>query len=326
MDSIGLHRDGNPTIHGNLGKIFNMSFESFINGFRSYLILERSLSKHSVEAYVSDTIKFTGFIAREKPSISLSQITVKEIREFVKSLHEMGLSESSQARIISGIRVFHEYLMEENLRDNNPLDQIDSPRLVRPIPEVLSPEEMIQMMNAVDLSRREGVRNRAILELMYSCGMRVSELTDFRISCIHREESYVRIIGKGNKERLVPVGGIALEWISRYLVELRNHQVVATGFDDILFLNLRGKKLSRMSIFNFIRSVVLNAGIKKHVSPHSFRHAFATHLVEAGADLRAVQEMLGHASITTTEIYTHLDRERLRDEILTYHPRYYKPR
>jgi len=301
-----------------------MSIESYINGFRSYLILERSLSTHSVEAYVSDTLKLVGYLSRMKPAISLTHISVREIRDFVNSLHEMGLSVSTQARIISGIRVFHEYLMEEKLRDNNPLDLIDSPRLVRPIPEVLSPDEMIHMMDAVDLSRREGVRNRAILEVMYSCGMRVSELTDFRISCMHREESYVRIIGKGNKERLVPVGSMALEWISRYLLELRNHQHVAHGCEDILFLNLRGGKLSRMSIFNFIREVSLLAGIKKHVSPHSFRHAFATHLVEAGADLRSVQEMLGHASITTTEIYTHLDRDRLRDEILTYHPRYYK--
>ena len=301
-----------------------MGIQSYINGFSSYLLLERSLSKHSVEAYLSDVHKLAGYIAGISPELSLVNIGVMEIRRFVNTLHETGLSAASQARIISGLRVFFEYLSVEKIRSDNPLDLVDSPRLIRPIPEVLSPEEMIAMMNAVDLSRKEGVRNRAILELMYSCGLRVSELTEFRISCIHREDSFVRVIGKGNKERLVPIGKIALEWTERYITELRNHLKIAHGSEDILFLNLRGKKLSRMSIFNFIREVALRADIHKHISPHGFRHAFATHLVEAGADLRAVQEMLGHASITTTEIYTHLDRDRLRDEILTYHPRYFK--
>jgi integrase/recombinase XerD len=239
-------------------------------------------------------------------------------------LHSIGLGAATQARIISGLRVFFEYLVQEKICGENPLELIDSPRLIRPIPDVLSPEEMIQLLDSVDLSRKEGVRNRAILELMYSCGLRVSELTDFKISCIHAQDSFVRIIGKGNKERLVPIGKTALDWMERYQREMRNHQDIAHGHEDFLFLNLRGKKLSRMSIFNFIQEVSRLAGISKHISPHGFRHAFATHLVEAGADLRAVQEMLGHASITTTEIYTHLDRNRLRDEILTYHPAYYR--
>lgn len=301
-----------------------MNFDSFINGFKNYLMLERSLSQNTIEAYLTDLTKLKHFIHHASHQKNLKEIGTEEIRNFIQSLHEIGLSASSQARIISGISVFFEYLVTERIRADNPLEIIDYPRLIRPIPEVLSPEEMIFLMDAVDLSRKEGVRNRAILELMYSCGLRVSELTEFRISCIHKEESFVRIIGKGNKERLVPIGKMALEWIDRYARELRNHQKIAVGHEDFLFLNLRGKKLSRMSIFNFIKEVSQLAGIKKHISPHGFRHAFATHLVEAGADLRAVQEMLGHASITTTEIYTHLDRDRLRDEILTYHPRYYQ--
>lgn len=288
------------------------------------MLLERSLSANTIQAYTSDIAKFTTFLECSTQLSSYDNVGIEEIRAFLKSIHELGLSAATQARIISGIRTFFEYLLQEKICNHNPLELIDTPRLIRPIPEVLSPEEMIRLLDSVDLSRREGVRNRAILELMYSCGMRVSELTDFKISGIHAQESFVSIIGKGNKERLVPIGKMALEWIDRYQSELRSHQVIAQGHEDILFLNLRGRKLSRMSIFNFIKEVSLLAGITKHISPHGFRHAFATHLVEAGADLRAVQEMLGHASITTTEIYTHLDRNRLRDEILTYHPRYFK--
>lgn len=299
-----------------------MNFNLYVSGFRNYLLLERSLSLNSIQAYTSDISKFASFLESSSKKSNFESLGIDDVRSFLKSLHDMGFSASTQARIISGVRTFFEYLLEEKLCSQNPLELIDAPRLIRPIPEVLSPEEMIQLLDSVDLSRREGVRNRAILELMYSCGLRVSELTDFKISCLHAQDSYVSIIGKGNKERLVPIGKVALEWINKYRTELRNHQTIAHGHEDFLFLNLRGKKLSRMSIFNFIQEVATLAGIVKHISPHGFRHAFATHLVEAGADLRAVQEMLGHASITTTEIYTHLDRNRLRDEILTYHPAY----
>lgn len=301
-----------------------MNGNIYISGFKNYLLLERSLAGNSIDAYISDVSKFSSFLQGNAKATSVESITVVDIRNFLQSLHAIGLGAATQARIISGLRVFFEYLILEKICSDNPLELIDSPRLIRSIPEVLSPEEMIHLLSAVDFSKPEGVRNRAILELMYSCGLRVSELTDFKISCIHADESFVRIVGKGNKERLVPVGKIALEWIDRYLVEWRNHRTIAQGHEDFLFLNVRGKSLSRMSIFNFIREVATSAGITKPISPHGFRHAFATHLVEAGADLRAVQEMLGHASITTTEIYTHLDRNRLRDEILTYHPAYHR--
>jgi len=301
-----------------------MNGSIYISGFRNYLLLERSLAANTIEAYISDVLKFSSFMEGNAVVPSVQYTTVSDIRSFLHSLHSIGLGAATQARIISGLRVFFEYLVQEKICGENPLELIDSPRLIRPIPDVLSPEEMIQLLDSVDLSRKEGVRNRAILELMYSCGLRVSELTDFKISCIHAQDSFVRIIGKGNKERLVPIGKTALDWMERYQREMRNHQDIAHGHEDFLFLNLRGKKLSRMSIFNFIQEVSRLAGISKHISPHGFRHAFATHLVEAGADLRAVQEMLGHASITTTEIYTHLDRNRLRDEILTYHPAYYR--
>jgi integrase/recombinase XerD len=301
-----------------------MNGSIYISGFRNYLLLERSLAANTIEAYISDVLKFSSFMEGNAVVSSLQYTTVTDIRSFLHSLHSIGLGAATQARIISGLRVFFEYLVQEKICGENPLELIDSPRLIRPIPDVLSPEEMIQLLDSVDLSRKEGVRNRAILELMYSCGLRVSELTDFKISCIHAQDSFVRIIGKGNKERLVPIGKTALDWMERYQREMRNHQDIAHGHEDFLFLNLRGKKLSRMSIFNFIQEVSRLAGISKHISPHGFRHAFATHLVEAGADLRAVQEMLGHASITTTEIYTHLDRNRLRDEILTYHPAYFR--
>lgn len=293
-----------------------------LHGFRAYLRLERSLSAHSVEAYLSDVTKLQAFAGALIPPKLPSHIDARDIRGFLEALTDLGLSATSQARIISGLKAFFRYLVIEQVRADDPMEFIDSPRIGRPLPEVLSVEEMDAVLRAVDLSASSGSRNRAMLELLYSSGLRVSELTDVRISCLFPHEGYLRVTGKGNKERLVPVGREALKWIAWYREQVRNHQPVRAGQEDYLFLNLRGGKLSRMSVFNMIRDSVRAAGVTKQVSPHTFRHSFATHLVEAGADLRAVQEMLGHASITTTEIYTHLDRQRLRDELLTFHPRY----
>lgn len=289
-----------------------------------YLRLEKSLAKNSIEAYLADVDKLQRFSETFHPPLSPQSIKADDVRAFLKTLHEVGLSANSQARIISGLKGFYSYLLVEKLIPADPMELIETPRIGRKLPDVLSVEEMEVMLTSIDLSSPEGTRNRAMLELLYSCGLRVSELVGMRISDLHGLEGFVRIIGKGNKERLVPVGKEALKWIAHYKEQSRNHMVVKSGDDDMLFLNRRGGRLSRMSVFTIIRDLAITAGIRKQISPHSFRHSFATHLVEAGADLRAVQEMLGHASITTTEIYTHLDRQRLREEILMHHPRYKK--
>jgi integrase/recombinase XerD len=253
---------------------------------------------------------------------SPDQISLDDVRALLGMLHEVGIAPTSQARIISGLKSFYGYLLLEKEIKADPLELIDTPRVGRHLPDVLSVQEMEDILGAIDLSKPEGTRNRAMLEMLYSCGLRVSELIDVRISCMHSGEGFLRVIGKGNKERLVPIGSTALQWVGYYLEQTRNHQVIKSGQEDYLFLNRRGSKLSRMMVFNIIREQVQKLGVQKQISPHTFRHSFATHLVEAGADLRAVQEMLGHASITTTEIYTHLDRHRLREEVMLFHPRY----
>jgi len=301
-----------------------MMWASTIKGFLSYLRLEKSLSPNSITAYESDVDKLRRFAEGTPAPSSPTHISVKEIRLFIEQITELGLSATTQARIISGLKAFFHYLFIEQIRADDPMEFIESPRIGRTLPDVLSVEEMEQVLTSVDLSKSGGTRNRALLELLYSCGLRVSELTEARLSRLYTADGFLRVIGKGNKERLVPVGGEALKWIRLYQEEARNHQVIVSGHEDYIFLNARGKKLSRMTIFNIIRELVEKNGIRKQVSPHTFRHSFATHLVEAGADLRAVQEMLGHSSITTTEIYTHLDRQRLRDELLHFHPRYFK--
>jgi len=301
-----------------------MMWVSTIKGFLSYLRLEKSLSPNSITAYESDVDKLRRFAEGTPAPSSPTHISVKEIRLFIEQITELGLSATTQARIISGLKAFFHYLFIEQIRADDPMEFIESPRIGRTLPDVLSVEEMEQVLTSVDLSKSGGTRNRALLELLYSCGLRVSELTEARLSRLYTADGFLRVIGKGNKERLVPVGGEALKWIRLYQEEARNHQVIVSGHEDYIFLNARGKKLSRMTIFNIIRELVEKNGIRKQVSPHTFRHSFATHLVEAGADLRAVQEMLGHSSITTTEIYTHLDRQRLRDELLHFHPRYFK--
>ena len=301
-----------------------MNWQIATRGFSQYLRLEKSLSANSIEAYVHDVEKLRRFSEEQLSIHSPLQMTTAHVKTFISSIHAIGLSATTQARIISGLKSFYGYLLMEKEIKTDPMELIDTPRTGRKLPDILSVEEVDKILTSIDLSQPNGHRNRAMHELIYSCGLRVTELTEMRLSCIHAKEGFVRVIGKGNKERLVPVGQTALTWMQHYFEHTRNHQIVKQGQEDYVFLNQRGSKISRMSVFNIIRELTLKAGIKKQISPHTFRHSFATHLVEAGADLRAVQEMLGHASITTTEIYTHLDRQRLREEILSFHPRYFK--
>lgn len=300
------------------------AWRSHIKGFKAYLRLEKSLSKNSVDAYERDVIKLANWAENASDQLQPARLKATDIRLFLKALNEMGLSATSQARILSGIKAFYTYLVLEQIIQVDPTELIEAPRIGRKLPDVLSIEEIDAMINAIDLSKKDGHRNRAILEVLYSCGLRVSELVDLKLSQVYFNEGFIRIIGKGNKERLVPIGSSAITWVQHYIQHTRNHLPVQSNAADSLFLNLRGGKFSRMSVFSIIQNLVVQLGIKKQVSPHTFRHSFATHLVEAGADLRAVQEMLGHASITTTEIYTHLDKHRLKEEILSFHPRYKK--
>ncbi len=300
------------------------AWRSHIKGFKAYLRLEKSLSKNSVDAYERDVIKLAEWAEHSPEQMQPAKLKASDIRLFLKALNELGLSATSQARILSGIKAFYTYLLLEQIVQVDPTELIEAPRIGRKLPDVLSIEEIDTMIHSIDLSKKDGHRNRAILEVLYSCGLRVSELVDLKLSQVYFNEGFIRVIGKGNKERLVPIGASAITWVQHYISHTRNHLAVQSSAEDILFLNLRGGKFSRMSVFNLIQGLVEQLGIKKQVSPHTFRHSFATHLVEAGADLRAVQEMLGHASITTTEIYTHLDKHRLKEEILSFHPRYKK--
>jgi integrase/recombinase XerD len=301
-----------------------VSWTIHIKGFLAYLRLEKSLSKNSIEAYERDVQKLKSFSESFSPALSPKQISQKEIRLFIKWITELGLSATSQARILSGLKAFFEFLIIEKEIQVDPMEFIEAPRIGRKLPDVLSVDEMDHILSSIDMSRKDGHRNRAMLELLYSCGLRVSELVEAKISQVYFDEGFIRVIGKGNKERLVPVGDVALNFLSHYIKGDRVHLNIQSGHEDYIFLNLRGKRLTRMTVFNVIKEHVIKCGIQKSISPHTFRHSFATHLVEAGADLRAVQEMLGHASITTTEIYTHLDRHRLKEEILSFHPRYKK--
>jgi integrase/recombinase XerD len=289
-------------------------------GFKAWLQLEKSLSDHSVDAYLRDIEKLSQFIATRQPVISLEEIRLKDLQAFLKWIGGLGMTASSQSRIISGIRSFFKYCLLESITKQDPTLLLETPKMSRTLPDFLSVEEINQIVEAIDLSKPEGERNRAILETMYSCGLRVSELVGLRISSLYPDLGIIKVIGKGDKERLIPIGNTALKFISIYREQMRIHSPVKKGNDDILFLNRRGAGLSRQMIFILIKNLVREAGIKKTVSPHTFRHSFATHLVEGGADLRAVQEMLGHESITTTEIYTHLDRSYLRETLQKYHP------
>ncbi|MFN4315115.1 MAG: site-specific tyrosine recombinase XerD [Chitinophagaceae bacterium] len=295
-------------------------WDSYKKGYRAWLQLEKSLADHSVEAYLRDLEKLTSFLLAGGMKKSPDAIELKDLQHFVKWLVEMGLSDTSQARIISGIKSFYRYCLLEKLVTIDPSTLLEAPKLRRKLPDILSFEEIEQIIAQIDLSKPEGGRNKAILETLYSCGLRVSELVNLRISKLYLDVGFIRVIGKGDKERLVPVGSTAQKYIRIYKDQIRVQQQPRPGQEDILFLNQRGSGLSRVMIFLMIKDLVKKAGIKKTVSPHSFRHSFATHLIEGGADLRAVQEMLGHESITTTEIYTHLDREFLRKTLSNFHP------
>jgi integrase/recombinase XerD len=296
-------------------------WSSYIYGYKAFLRLEKSLSVNSVEAYVHDVTKFAQFLDYSGLNLPPEKIELHHFKEFLKWINELGMTARTQARVISGIKGFYKYLLLENVITVDPTEMLESPKIGRKLPSILSIEEIDLLIENIDLSKPEGARNKAILETLYGCGLRVSELINIRISNLSFNEGFIRITGKGNKERLVPVGSVAQKYIQIYVDNIRSGQPVRKGFEDFLFLNRRGSRLTRVMIFTIIKKIALKAGLNKSISPHTFRHSFATHLVEGGADLRAVQEMLGHESITTTEIYTHLDREYLRSTILQYHPR-----
>ena len=295
-------------------------WESYKKGYKAYLQLERSLSDHSVAAYLHDVEKLTEFLLQANLLKSPSELDLKTLQQFVKWIGELGMTEASQSRIISGIRSFYKYCLIEQICVSDPSLLLEAPKTKRKLPDTLSFNEIEKLIAQVDQSTAEGVRNKAILETMYSCGLRVTELIQLKLSSFYSDLGFIRVTGKGNKERLVPIGTDAIKFIKLYKENVRVHQGIQNGFEDIIFLNRRGKGLSRVMIFYIIKDLVVKADIHKTVSPHTFRHSFATHLVEGGADLRAVQEMLGHESITTTEIYTHLDRDFLRDTLQRFHP------
>ena len=295
-------------------------WEPYKKGFKAYLQLERSLSDNSVEAYVRDIDKLTQYLLYINSLKGPADIDLKDLQQFIKWISELGMNASSQARIISGIRAFYKYCSIEQIVKKDPSILLEAPKLKRSLPDVLSYDEIESIINAIDLSTAEGGRNKAIIETLYGCGLRVSELVNLKISNLYLDVEFIRVTGKGDKERLVPIGQSAIKYINIYKNNIRSHIQIKPGNEDILFLNRRGAKLTRVMIFLMLKDLAKKAGIKKSISPHTFRHSFATHLVEGGADLRAVQEMLGHESITTTEIYTHLDREYLRATLHQFHP------
>ena len=295
-------------------------WDAYKKGYKAWLQLEKSLSDNSVEAYLRDIDKLTDFLQATGAMKTPDAIELKDLQTFLQWIGQLGLEATSQARILSGIRSFYKFCYIEQIVKKDPTTLLESPKLKRALPDVLSFEEIEAIIGQIDLSKPEGGRNKAILETMYSCGLRVSEVVNLRISGLYMDLGFIRVIGKGDKERLVPIGSDAIKYIRIYQQDIRTHIRLKSGNEDILFLNRRGSTLSRQMIFLLLRDLVRLAGIKKNISPHTFRHSFATHLVEGGADLRAVQEMLGHESITTTEIYTHLDREYLRETLHRFHP------
>lgn len=295
-------------------------WEPYKKGFKAYLQLEKSLSDNSVEAYLHDVEKLTEFLQSQNKMLTPEQVQLKDLQEFLRFITELGMTATSQARIISGLRGFYKFCLLEHITKTDPTVLMEAPKLKRALPDVLTFEEIEAIIAKIDLSKPEGGRNKAILETMYSCGLRVSELVNLKISNLYMDVGFIKVLGKGDKERLVPIGRSAIKYINIYRNDIRVHIAIKPGNDDILFLNRRGSKLSRVMIFLMLKDLVKQAGITKNISPHTLRHSFATHLVEGGADLRAVQEMLGHESITTTEIYTHLDREYLRKTLQNFHP------
>ncbi|MEM6642020.1 MAG: site-specific tyrosine recombinase XerD [Bacteroidota bacterium] len=296
-------------------------WETLIKQFKAFLKLERSLADNSIEAYLSDIHKLRQFQETHRPNTTPSQVTQTDLIDFLETITELGLSAFTQARIVSGLKAFFKFLLYEKVIEIDPSSLIEAPKLGRKLPDTLDLPEIETLFGAIDLSAPEGQRNRAILETLYSSGLRVSELTELKISNIYDDLGFLRVLGKGSKERLVPIGRSALKFIQIYRDQVRVHLKIQAGYEDHLFLSRRGKSMSRITIFTLVKKVASEVGLKKNISPHTFRHSFATHLIEGGADLRAVQEMLGHESITTTEIYTHLDRDYLKQVITQYHPR-----
>lgn len=298
-----------------------MDWKSTIKGFKAYLKLERSLSANSIEAYMRDINKLYDYMQEHHAGVSPEKVDLGILDSFVSWLYEKELNDRSQARILSGIRAFYRFLLMEDLMDHDPTELLEGPKTKRKLPDTLSYEDILRIIGTIDLSAPGGMRNKAMLETLYSCGLRVSELIDLRLSRVQFQNEYVRVLGKGNKERLVPIGGDAMKYLQIYIEEVRRQQAIQKGSEDHVFLNQKGGKISRMAVFNIIKELAQKAGIHKNISPHTFRHSFATHLVEGGANLRAVQQMLGHESITTTEIYTHLDRDFLRDTVDRFLPK-----
>ncbi|MET3499513.1 integrase/recombinase XerD [Mucilaginibacter sp. SG538B] len=298
-----------------------MDWRSAIKGFQAYLKLEKSLSDNSIEAYSRDIEKLYQYSDLQLVKLKPELITLTNLREFINWINELGMIPSSQARILSGIKAFYKYLLMEDIIKSDPSELLESPKIRRKLPDTLSYEEINKIIAALDLSKPEGMRNKAILETLYGSGLRVSELTELKLSNLYLDIEFIKVTGKGNKERLVPIGSEAIKALKIWIENVRVHNPIKRGEEDYVFLNRRGTRLSRQIIFLTIKGLAETIGLKKKISPHTFRHSFATHLVEGGADLRAVQEMLGHESITTTEIYTHLDREYLKSTISQFHPR-----
>lgn len=298
-----------------------MDWQSSRRGFKAYLKLERSLSANTIEAYLHDVDKLWQFFMSKGEEKSPVKVTKTDLKDFLVWVNELGMIPPTQARVLSGLKSFFKFLVLENKMENDPSSLLESPKMPRKLPDTLNIVEINSIMDVIDLSKPEGQRNKAMLETLYGSGLRVSELTGLKISNLHLDIEFIKILGKGNKERLVPIGSEAIKFLRIYLNEVRIHVPVKPGKEDFVFLNRRGNPLSRIMVFLIIKDLAKAAGITKNISPHTFRHSFATHLIEGGADLRAVQEMLGHESITTTEIYTHLDREYLRETIVHFHPR-----
>jgi integrase/recombinase XerD len=298
-----------------------LDWRSAIKGFQAYLKLEKGLSDNSIEAYSRDIDKLQQYADAQTTKLSPEVVSLADLRLFIAWVNELGMIASSQARILSGIKSFYKYLLVEDIIKNDPAELLESPKKQRKLPDTLSYDDVNRLISAIDLSRPDGARNKAIIEVLYSCGLRVSELTELKLSNLYLDIEFIKVVGKGSKERLVPMGGEAIKALKIWIEDVRVHVPIKRGEEDLVFLNRRGSRLSRVYIFMLIKQLAELAGIKKSISPHTLRHSFATHLVEGGADLRAVQEMLGHESITTTEIYTHLDREYLKETIISYHPR-----
>lgn len=298
-----------------------MIHNPYLQSYKNYLKLERSLSINSIEAYLGDLNKLYQYFESLGKTPVAKDISSTDLRLFITWISELGMLPSTQARVVSSLKSFFSFLVLEQVIATDPSENLETPRMARHLPDTINVHEINDMIKVIDASKPDGMRNKAILETLYGCGLRVSELINLKISDVFEENEFIRVIGKGNKERLVPIGSTALKYINIYLHETRVHVPIKKGFEDYIFLNRTGTRLSRISVFSIIKTLAEKSGLKKSISPHTFRHSFATHLIEGGADLRAVQEMLGHSSITTTEIYTHLDRDYLKGVITEFHAR-----